>query len=146
MKLGILMATAGMLILAAGCGNLAIGDRAGNGLRGDYNRTNSPYKPGDPVILEEGRQLYEIKCRICHGERGDGKGIGAGDLDYRPADLTQPRFRLLPEGNVFRMVSEGVPEHEMPAWKHHLTPEDIWRVVTYIRSFPQPEPKAGNRP
>lgn len=124
-----------ILLFVAGCGILTDREKTGNAFRGNYSRTTSPYMPGDPVILEEGRKLYEIKCQICHGEQGDGKGVGAIDLDYRPADLTQPRIREQPEGDVFRMVSEGMPDHKMPAWKYYLSPEDIWRVVTYIRSF-----------
>ena len=35
-----------------------------------------------------GKAVYERKCLLCHGEKGDGKGPAAELLDPKPRDFT----------------------------------------------------------
>ena len=37
---------------------------------------------------QAGKAVYEKKCALCHGEKGDGKEPAADLLDPRPRDFT----------------------------------------------------------
>lgn len=39
--------------------------------------------------LAKGKALYEERCVLCHGPKGDGKGQGAIALNPKPADYTK---------------------------------------------------------
>ena len=41
------------------------------------NELNNPLELNSQT-LEEGKQLYEMFCKHCHGDKGDGKGLCAG--------------------------------------------------------------------
>ncbi len=41
-----------------------------------------------------GKAVYERKCLLCHGEKGDGKGPGAERLDPKPRDFTSGVYKI----------------------------------------------------
>ena len=75
---------------------------------------------GDPA---QGKVIYEKKCALCHGEKGDGNGPSASLLDPRPRDFTKGKYkirtsasgRLPTDADLFRIISEGMPGTSMPA-------------------------------
>jgi DMSO reductase family type II enzyme heme b subunit len=88
-----------------------------------------------------GKAVYERKCLLCHGEKGDGKGAAAELLLPKPRDFTKGLYKIRSTANrtptdqdLFRIVSEGMPGTSMPAWE--VLPErDRRNVVAYIRTF-----------
>jgi DMSO reductase family type II enzyme heme b subunit len=92
-----------------------------------------------------GKAVYERKCLLCHGEKGDGNGAGAEHLAPRPRDFTKGLYKVRTTVNktptdrdLFRVISEGMPGTSMPAWA--VLPErDRWNLVAYIKTF-APEP------
>jgi putative heme-binding domain-containing protein len=96
---------------------------------------------GDPKAAKAGEYEFRINCALCHGlgARGGGRG----------PDLTRPQK---PHGrtdaDLFRTISEGIPGTAMPANGTNgqgvgMTAEEIWQIITYIRSI---EVKAPAKP
>ena len=95
--------------------------------------------PADPPTRAAGQRLYADHCAVCHGASGQGDGPLAAGLAPRPADLTQ---HMAPgkhtDGQVFMWIKQGFPGTAMPAWGDRLDDQQIWQIVTYLRSFAQP--------
>jgi cytochrome c(L) len=96
------------------------------------NADNNPYT-GDPAAIEEGRRLWrKTGCYSCHGGVAEG-GVGPSLIDdewiYVPTDKT-----------LYKAISEGRRGTVMVAWSKELDPEQIWKVIAYIRSLYQGDP------
>ncbi|OQW32700.1 MAG: hypothetical protein A4E19_04885 [Nitrospira sp. SG-bin1] len=105
-------------MVAAGFGNVGINDLLPSG------------KGGDPV---SGREIYVHTCIRCHGI--DGKGALGIKLVPPPADLTSLTVQSRLDGTLFRRIHEGKPNTAMGAWKHALSEEEIWDVLSYVRTL-----------
>ena len=83
---------------------------------------------------ERGRRLFQEHCVLCHGERGDGRGIRREGLSRPPRDFTDPgwRSRTSPR-HVYFAIREGVRGTPMPSWKA-LDEEDAWDLVAHVLS------------
>jgi DMSO reductase family type II enzyme heme b subunit len=96
-----------------------------------------------PEDVEAGKALYQERCSQCHGEAGDGDGVMADRLDPRPRDFRRGVYKIrtttqgeLPtDMDLFRIVSKGMPGTSMPAWRDHLSDDQIWQLVVYIKTF-----------
>lgn len=78
----------------------------------------------DPVVIDQGRQLYAKLCAPCH--RADGGGLVGPNLtdDY-----------WIHGSNYFNTVQviwNGVPAKGMVTWKNSLKPDQIVDVASYI--------------
>jgi putative heme-binding domain-containing protein len=104
---------------------------------------HNPYA-GDPKMAKLGEFQFRINCAFCHGlgARGGGRG----------PDLTRAQKR---HGNsdtdLFRTINQGVPGTAMPpngttGQGVGMTDEEIWQVITYLRSVQvrTPEQPPGN--
>jgi mono/diheme cytochrome c family protein len=100
--------------------------------------------------------LYGRWCARCHGEQGDGKGPAAVALAFNgapPRDFTAGRFKLttVPSGaapsdaDLARVIGAGIPGTSMPAFGDLLTPDEIARLGTVVRSFAE-TPRATGTP
>lgn len=89
--------------------------------------------------LKEGRALYQINCRPCHGSKADSNGPMAAGFRLRPADFTDPgTISTVVESYVFWRVKEGgrgLPaestfwDSAMPRWMDELTDDQIWKII-----------------
>lgn len=95
---------------------------------------------GDAQAIVAGQQLYRTNCAACHGQNGQGDGPSAAGLKPRPADFSQ---HMLPgkhtDGQVFLWIADGYSGSAMPAWRERLSEQEIWQLVSYLRTFGQPE-------
>jgi mono/diheme cytochrome c family protein len=108
-------------------------------------REGSPIKP-QPRPTERlrarGRSLYDGKCRLCHGERGDGKGWLADRLRTRPTDFSKGVFKLrsTPTGSLptdmdlFATITRGMHGTSMQPWSS-IPESDRWALVYHLKSF-----------
>ncbi|PYM17497.1 MAG: hypothetical protein DMD81_08710 [Candidatus Rokuibacteriota bacterium] len=88
-----------------------------------------------------GKVVYERKCLLCHGEKGDGKGPAAELLVPRPRDFTSGIYKIRTSANktpsdqdIFNVITHGMPGTSMPAWDV-LPDRDRWNVVAYVKTF-----------
>ncbi len=90
-------------------------------------------------VIEEGRTLFMINCRPCHGTKAMGDGPMSVGQRREPADFTGVEtIATLVEGAVFWRVNrggiklphEGAPwESAMPRWETDLSQEEIWKII-----------------
>jgi mono/diheme cytochrome c family protein len=101
---------------------------------------SGPLNPlaADTMTIAAGRQLYAANCVACHGVSGRGDGPAAIGLRPQPADFTQ---HMIPgkhtDGQVFLWIKNGFPGTAMPAWNGRLSDEQIWQIVTHLRTLGQ---------
>ena len=88
-----------------------------------------------------GKAVYEQKCLLCHGEKGDGKGPAAELLVPQPRDFTSGIYKIrstvskVPtDQDIFNVITKGMPGTSMPGWTV-LPEKDRWNLVAYIKSF-----------
>jgi cytochrome c oxidase cbb3-type subunit 3 len=100
----------------------------------DRPTAENPYA-NDRAAMGEGRQLFvRFNCSGCHGGRaGGGMGPSLRDVDWIYGNR---------DAQLFSSISEG-RAHGMPSWQPRLTGDQIWKLVTYIKSLrTQNEPQA----
>ncbi|MBI1734857.1 MAG: c-type cytochrome [Candidatus Rokubacteria bacterium] len=96
-------------------------------------------EPARRAAATEGREIFQIACRPCHGAAGDGRGPMARGFRLKPADFTDAgTIATVVEAYAFWRVSEGAPglpaeatpwDSAMPAWKHDLAEVERWKAV-----------------
>ena len=81
----------------------------------------------DARAAEEGRIAFRGSCALCHGIRAEGG---------RGPDLTLGTYAAgEADADLYRVIANGSAGTEMPAFSANFESEDIWRLVTYIRSL-----------
>lgn len=96
----------------------------------------------DDALLAAGNATYMRECAACHGVEGDGQGPGAHYVNPRPRDFTLGVYKLrtTPNGQVptdedlFRTITDGIPNSMMPAFKS-LSEKERWGLVAVIQRF-----------
>ena len=79
-----------------------------------------------------GKKMAQQSCAPCHGPGGKGDGPAAAALPKKPADWTADVVQAKTDGELFWMISEGMPP--MPPWKS-LPETDRWNLVNYMKSL-----------
>lgn len=111
----------------------------GSQLRG---QEKNPYA-GDAKIAKLGEYQFRLNCAFCHGlgARGGGRG----------PDLTRAKRHGSSDAEIFHNIHDGIAGTAMPAATNGgigvgMSDEEIWQVVTYIRSLEvkAPAQPAGN--
>ena len=92
--------------------------------------------------IDKGKVLFATACASCHGERGDGKGAAAAQLEdssgqpCTPSDLRQWALRCGPEkADLYRVLTTGLSGTPMPSFAEAFTPEQRWEIVAYVKSL-----------
>ena len=84
--------------------------------------------------LSRGKQVFEIFCMNCHGEKGDGKGylFTSKKYPYPPANLLSEKVRNNPIGEIYHVITVGYGV--MPQHGAQIRPEDRWKAAMYIKN------------
>jgi cytochrome c oxidase cbb3-type subunit 2 len=97
----------------------------------------------DAALIARGKEIYAVKCAVCHGDAGDGKGPAGAALPLKPPDLRDRHgIDEMRDNYWFWRVSEGGSAEPfrargsaMPPWKDDLSVEDRWAVIAYQHTF-----------
>lgn len=101
--------------------------------------------------LFEGRALYAMNCRPCHGDSVGGDGPMADGFKLRPINFTDNgTIETIVEGYTFWRVTNGgagLPveatpwDSAMPEWKLNLTEEERWKIILAEYDLAQKTPR-----
>ena len=107
-------------------------------------------KPGSPMVVEAGRQIYAEHCAACHGTDLEGQPNwrqrrADGMLPAPPHDLSGHTWHH-PDAQLVELTKFGPqrfagPDYrsDMPAYDGQLTDTEIVAVLSYIKSTWPPE-------
>lgn len=83
--------------------------------------------------LEKGKELYDIYCAVCHGKKGDGKGI----LVEREKILGVPSYddagRVITEGGVYHVMMYGL--NSMGSYASQTSEEERWQITHHVMNL-----------
>ncbi len=77
-----------------------------------------------------GEAIFNTNCISCHGNPGQGN---YQQFNPAPGDPAKEKIQSNTDGSIFYKVYEG--RGLMPSFRNILTQDEIWQVVSYIRSF-----------
>lgn len=100
----------------------------------EYATMVNPIEATDRSITR-GAELFQTTCAVCHGETGQGDGVGAAGLDPKPSKLSDAHVQGNPDGVIFYTISKGVPRTAMVAWESQISEEDRWHLVNFVRTI-----------
>jgi len=89
--------------------------------------------PVTRVVIERGRDRFNIYCAPCHGQTGEGNGMIVQRGYKKPTSLHDPRLRGVQAGYFFDVMSRGFGQ--MPDYAAQVDVHDRWAVVAYIRAL-----------
>lgn len=90
--------------------------------------------------LARGKELYNIFCGICHGEKANGLGYlydneANPNAKYlaAPANLINEEFSAASNGRFYHAIIYG--KNVMGGYSDKISYEERWQVIHYIRSL-----------
>jgi len=97
----------------------------------NVNGTSTTTKDEKKTVSAKGRSIYNDKCLVCHGAKGDGKTEVAENLDPKPPDFARLKIGL---SQLVGFIANGKGE-QMPAYKDELSGEEIKEAAGYVEGF-----------
>jgi mono/diheme cytochrome c family protein len=110
-------------------------DAAGSGkwvAPGAQAQKTNPIK-ADSGSIDAGRKIYMQRCAKCHGEKGEGDGPDAKELNLHPAKFTASSVREESDGALYWKITVG--KKGMPDFGKRLSPNDRWNVINFVRTL-----------
>ena len=90
--------------------------------------------PFGPEAAAVGAEIFKANCELCHGPQGHGDGIAGQSLEPRPKNLANLQA-MVGDDFLFWRIHEGKSGTAMVAWNGILTDEQIWQIVSFIRTL-----------
>jgi len=84
----------------------------------------------DDNTRKAGEKIYSVNCMSCHGTPGKGNYL---KLVPPPGDPATDKIQRNSDGEIFYKVTNG--RGQMPSFKNALESDEIWHVISYLRSF-----------
>ena len=92
----------------------------------------NPYEVNE-ANLATGTQLYTMYCAVCHGDKGDGKGI----LATREKFLGIPSFadagRNITPGGIFHVETYGL--NAMGSYASQVNEMERWQIAMHVMNL-----------
>jgi len=85
--------------------------------------------------IAAGLSLYRGNCARCHEPRGGGGGPSAEGGRPPSIDLRSPAASRRLAGDLYWLITRGIPRRGMPAFERRLTEPERWDVVNALRAL-----------
>ncbi len=107
----------------------------GKKINGEFIKKVSDVVEVDEMFILRGKDRFNIYCSVCHGYTGTGDGLVAQNEEYPliPTSLYSSTLDDKDDGYFFDIITNGV--RNMPSYKHQISVEDRWAIVTYIKAL-----------
>ena len=89
---------------------------------------------GSREATAAGERQFQQICASCHGDSARAPSLATGAFARGDQD-----------GEIFQNIRNGVPGTQMPRFSA-LSTEQIWQLVTYVRSLTDSTPTSGSGP
>jgi len=83
--------------------------------------------------IQKGKEIYEMKCALCHGIEGNGKGPNSAGSNPKPTNFKDSHGEKMTDGEHFWKITTG--KGGMPSFAKDLTEHERWHVINYINTF-----------
>ena len=102
--------------------------------------TTNIKQQNDQGSLSSGKAIWDKNCVVCHLAQGQGL-VGPNLTDEYW--IHGCKFQ-----DIFKTITEGVPEKGMISWKNQLSPDQIKMVASFVMTLkgthpPNPKPPQG---
>ena len=126
----------GALVLTA-CGSPAASTTKRPTPPSDYASKTNPVA-GNADAIAKGKDQYTALCQSCHGAAGLGDGPAGSALNPKPGNL-QTAVKETNDAYLYWRISEGGAmdpfKSSMPAQKAVLKEEQIWPIISYVKTL-----------
>ena len=106
----------------------------------EYEDTNEGYELAklellSPLVTNEynvsrGKELYQIYCSGCHGDKGDGLGILAEREKFLGIPAYNDPSRIITEGSIYHVLMYG--KNAMGSHSGQVNEEERWQIIQYV--------------
>jgi DMSO reductase family type II enzyme heme b subunit len=94
-------------------------------------------------VSMEGKDLYQHRCAVCHGDEGLGDGVAAERTYPKPRDFSLGLFKYkttpgafpASDDDIFNTIKYGLNGTAMPGWDSLLSDSQIESLIPVIKSF-----------
>lgn len=102
-----------------------------------YAGVDSPVDLADPAIIQRGSLLFAEQCVSCHGISGQGTNMAdtMGHNESGAIDLTGSHAVQRTDGDLYGVITAGIPGSEMPAFDIAFDDAQRWALVAHIRQL-----------
>jgi mono/diheme cytochrome c family protein len=102
--------------------------------------------PASDENIHAGQRNFASYCMVCHGLDGQNTGVPFTEKMAPPVPpLNSPSVQAYTDGQLHRIIQNGIFPSGMPASKDVFRDEEIWQLVLYIRHLP-PKGSLGEPP
>ena len=125
----VVLMLAGLVLAACGGGSDAVATLAP--VPADFAGQTNPLGADAATA---GADVFKTNCESCHGPQGHGDGPAGAALDPAPKNLAELQAQA-GDDYLFWRITTGKEGTSMVPWKGVLTDEQIWQVVSFIRTL-----------
>lgn len=89
-----------------------------------------------PMVMQaesDAAKIYKTNCVMCHG--ADGSGDTAPGKALKAKDLRSDEVQKLSDAALSEVITKG--KGKMPAFGAKVAPDDVTKLVAYIRQLPK---------
>jgi len=84
-------------------------------------------------LVKQGKELYEIFCDHCHGEKGEGDGQMVKNEVFPAPPSYTAALKDLPEGKIFYTLHYG--KGNMGSHASQISQTERWKIVYYVQKL-----------